>query len=32
MYKGKMLMVGVAFEAQKFDRFTGKLADKDDIW
>lgn len=23
MYDGKMLMIGVAFEAQKFDRFTG---------
>jgi hypothetical protein len=31
MYNGKMLMVGVAFEAQKFDRFTGKLAEAD-IW
>lgn len=31
MYDGKMLMIGVAFEAQKFDRFTGQLAEND-IW
>ena len=31
MYHGKMLMIGVAFEAQKFDKFTGKLAEAD-IW
>ena len=31
MYDGKMLMIGVAFEAQKFDRFTGQLAEHD-IW
>lgn len=31
MYDGKMLMIGVAFEAQKFDKFTGKLAEAD-IW
>ena len=31
MYGGKMLMIGVAFEAQKFDKFTGKLAEAD-VW
>ena len=31
IYQGKMLMIGVAFEAQKFDRFTGKLAEAD-VW
>ena len=31
IYDGKMLMIGVAFEAQKFDKFTGKLAEAD-IW
>jgi len=31
MYDGKMLMIGVAFEAQKFDRFTGQLSEND-IW
>ena len=31
MYNGKMLMIGVAFEAQKFDKFTGKMADAD-VW
>jgi 5-formyltetrahydrofolate cyclo-ligase len=31
LYNGKMLMIGVAFEAQKFDKFTGKMADQD-IW
>ena len=31
LYEGKMLMIGVAFEAQKFDKFTGQMADMD-IW
>ena len=28
-YNNKILMIGVAFEAQKFDRFTGSLATED---
>ena len=31
MHNNNILMIGVAFEAQKFDRFTGQLADND-IW
>jgi 5-formyltetrahydrofolate cyclo-ligase len=31
-HKKKFLSIGVAFEAQKFDRFTGHLAGEDDIW
>ena len=27
LYDGKMLMIGVAFEAQKFDKFTGHLVE-----
>lgn len=26
-----MLMIGVAFEAQKFDKFSGKMAEND-VW
>ena len=31
IYDNKILMIGVAFEAQKFDRFTGQLAEND-VW
>jgi hypothetical protein len=26
------MSIGVAFEAQKFDRFTGQLIEGEDIW
>ena len=29
IYDDKMLMIGVAFEAQKFDKFTGHLVNSD---
>ena len=31
MYDNKILMIGVCFEAQKFDKFTGRLAEND-VW
>jgi 5-formyltetrahydrofolate cyclo-ligase len=30
-YGGKILMIGVCFEAQKFDKFTGRVA-TNDVW
>ena len=30
-YNDHILMIGVAYEAQKFDKFTGHLAEND-IW
>ena len=32
VHKGNMLTVGVAFEAQKFDSYTGYLAEDDNLW
>ena len=29
LYKGHLLLIGVAFEVQKFDKFTGHLAGED---
>ena len=29
IYDNKILLVGICFEAQRFDRFTGKSAEKD---
>lgn len=31
MYDNKILMIGVCFEAQRFDKFTGKVA-SNDVW
>ena len=31
MYDNKILMIGVCFEAQKFDKFTGRVA-QNDVW